>query len=72
MSQRKHRQCPFCKSRKGFRVTVQLGGYQEMEMSFKGKLLNIEREGIDDIEPYAHCLNCQRLIATDNLDLEFV
>lgn len=69
---RKVRQCPHCKSKKGFQIFVRLGGYLELRISFAGKVIESERNGSDDIEKYASCLECGKRIGTDILDIKNV
>lgn len=69
--QRKIRQCPHCKSKKGFSVSVILGGFQETKMSFQGKIIDVERHGSDDVDEYsAKCLDCKKSINTELLDIK--
>ena len=66
---RKKRQCPFCKSKKGFEIHIFLGGTHVKHMSFDGKVLFDEREGTDKIENFARCLDCKKLIDVELLDM---
>lgn len=70
MSIRKYRKCPHCGSKKGFQITVFLGGNMEYDVDFNGTILNSNRNGIDDIENYATCLECGRLIDSEKLDTD--
>jgi hypothetical protein len=67
---RKFRRCPRCKSRKGFSLNIQLGGYQDMAMDFKGKILSSKREGVDKTPHWATCLSCGKAIETERLQLD--
>jgi len=69
---RKKRQCPFCKSKRGFEIQINLGGTHIKHMSFDGKVLFDEREGTDSIDKYARCLDCHRLIDVELLDMSNV
>lgn len=68
----KYRKCPHCKSTKGFRIMVWLGGYEEVTVNFSGKELDRKREGGDKVENYATCLSCNRTIDTENLKIKNV
>lgn len=68
----KIRQCPHCKSKKGFNIIVFLGGYEERVVSFNGNLIKTVREGTDRIDNYANCLACGKSIDSDKLDLKNV
>jgi hypothetical protein len=67
---RKHRQCPHCKSKKGFVYMVILGGYHQFEMTFNGKIITNERHGTDNVDKYAQCLSCKKLIDIDYLQTD--
>lgn len=68
---RKIRQCPHCKSKKGFSVSVTLGGHQESKVTFQGKILDVERHGSDSLDEYsAKCLDCKGSLDTKLLDIE--
>lgn len=54
---RKLRQCPHCKGKSGFEITTWLGGYEEKKVSFKGKVLDCERNGSDTTDNHASCLD---------------
>ena len=66
---KKIRQCPFCKSKQGFEIRYILGGYHDFKMSFSGRIISSEREGSDTIENYASCLQCNKLIPMERLDI---
>ncbi len=72
MVTRLHRRCPHCKSTQGFSLTVYLGGTECKQVGFNGKVINVDRSGTDDIEKYASCLNCGKMIPTDKLDIKNV
>jgi hypothetical protein len=69
---RKVRQCPHCKSKKGFSISVVLGGYHDYTMSFSGKILDEKREGSDSMESYGACLECKKPIDVEFLDVQKV
>lgn len=69
MAERKIRQCPHCKGKTGFKITVWLGGHEEYKVNFKGKTISQEREGTDTIEKFATCLDCGKNISTNKLDI---
>lgn len=71
-SERKIRKCPHCKSKRGFQIYISLGGHEHKEMDFNGKLLKQDRDGTDDIDKYASCLDCNKLIDSKKLDLKNV
>lgn len=58
--------CPYCKSAKGYKVYIKQMGYQYENYTFGGKLLNVDRQGTDDIEKHVTCLNCDKSILTEN------
>lgn len=66
----KMRQCPKCKSKKGFELRYSIGGYGSVEMNFKGLTINSEREQFDTLDHYANCLNCGFSIDTDRLQTD--
>ncbi len=68
----KIKECPYCSGKKGFRVTVFLGGTEEKEVSFSGKVLSTERDGTDDVEKWAECLTCGKQLSIDNLNTQNV
>jgi len=69
---RKVRQCPHCKGKTGFSITTFLGGTEEKNVTFKGKIITHERNGADDVERFASCLDCGKNISADVLDLKNV
>lgn len=66
---KKIRKCPFCKSKTGFEIRYILGGYHDFKISFSGKIIASVREGSDTIERFASCLNCNKSIDVDRLDV---
>ena len=66
--EKKYRQCPYCKSKKGFRIRYTIGGYGHEDRTFKGDVIDSYRSGADDIDNYAECLECGKLI--DSVKLE--
>lgn len=66
---RKHRQCPHCKGKVGFKITYQTKGFGHEDRTFKGKVLDAEREVFDDHENYAECLGCGELMDSERLDI---
>ena len=71
MAQRFCRQCPNCKSKKGFTVNYVLGGSHEMTFDFKGNLNLEKREGTDKLDRWAECLNCKKTIEVEKLEINF-
>ena len=65
---KKHRQCPFCKSKNGFNTTYQVKGYGEENRSFKGEVINTEKQEVHDHDPFAECLNCGKQIDIEKLE----
>jgi len=65
------RKCPHCKSNKGFKIVVLLGGTHEFESDFKGNVIKNVRDGCDKIEMYGSCLSCKKPILSDNLKINF-
>lgn len=49
-----------------------LGGYEEKQMTFEGKLINQDRFGTDDIEKWGSCLECKKTIDVELLELKNV
>jgi len=70
MSERLHRQCPHCKSNKGFKLDYQIGGYGHEVYDFKGNAVSSEREGADSIENQVTCLDCGGFIDTHKVQTE--
>lgn len=66
----KIRQCPKCKSKKGFELNYSIVGFGMMQMSFKGKTLDAERSQTDILDHYANCLNCGVSIETERLQVD--
>lgn len=66
----KKRQCPYCKSKKGFELKYSIGGCGMVKMNFKGKTLDAEREVFDTIDSYANCLECGKSIETEYLQTD--
>lgn len=64
-----HRKCPHCGGKSGFSIVVLLKGHHDKVMSFSGKMLSEERVGTDDIEGQAICLDCEKLIEVNKLDI---
>lgn len=67
---KKIRKCPFCKSKVGFEVRYVLGGSHDFKIGFNGKIISSHREGSDTLENYASCLNCNKIIPVDKLDIQ--
>lgn len=68
--ERKYRQCPHCKSKKGFSYNYVIGGFGTIAMDFKGKLISTERSGSDDLDKYTTCLSCNKDIEIDRLQTD--
>lgn len=64
---RKIKCCPHCNSIEGFEVTIELKGYQYEQYNFIGKVINIEREAVDDVENNVACLNCGKSIPIESV-----
>lgn len=67
---RKHRKCPHCGSKTGFKVTIRLGGYQDEIRDFNGNLIDCDRVGTDTVDTYAECVDCKKSIETDKLECD--
>jgi hypothetical protein len=67
---KKYRKCPHCKSVKGFRVTIILAGYQEEVRDFSGNMIDASRHGADRVEKMVECLECKKLIPTENVKID--
>lgn len=65
---RLHRQCPYCKSKKGFKIEYQVKGYGYEIRNFHNKVLDAHREIVDGNER-ACCLNCNKEINTYKLQI---
>lgn len=63
--------CPHCKSKTGFRLTVELRGYQYEDITFSGKLITIDRQGTDDIDNQVECLDCGKSISINRVRLPY-
>ncbi len=72
MNSRKHRKCPHCKSKSGFKIEVQLGGTMEFKVEFSGKIIDTQREGVDNMDDYAYCINCNKSIPAEKVDTNLV
>ena len=66
----KYKQCPHCKSKKGFYFIVTLGGLEYISKSFDGDTISQDRRGLDKIERYATCMNCGHQIDTNRLNTD--
>ena len=66
----KVRKCPHCKSKKGFEVTIMLGGYQTYICDFNGKVIDTERVGADSVDKHVSCLDCKKTIRTENVNFK--
>lgn len=67
---RKHRQCPVCKSKKGFQIDYSISGNGFEIRNFQGKVLDTERNIYDDTESYAVCVNCNAHIDAEKLEID--
>lgn len=68
MAKRFIRQCPHCKSKIGFKITYILGGYHDILLNYKGKVIDEDRKGCDTLDSYAECMSCKRSIEVEKLD----
>lgn len=66
----KIRQCPKCKSKAGFELRYSIGGYGMVNMDFKGKTLDAEREQFDTMDTYANCVKCGYSIDVERLQID--
>lgn len=66
---RMYRQCPECKGKTGFTIHYTVSGYGFEKRTFKGNVLDAERNVFDNNERFAVCLDCGKQIDTDKLDL---
>jgi len=64
----KFRQCPYCKSKKGFKIYYIIKGFGYEERNFKGVVREAERNGADDNDD-AECLNCGKALDIERLEL---
>lgn len=62
--------CPHCGTKKGFEVYIRLGGHQIEKRKFNGRIITIERNETDDVDNFVRCLWCQKLIETDQVNIE--
>jgi hypothetical protein len=67
---KKYRKCPFCKSKKGFKMTYHIGGTGSQTFDFKGNILDSERETFDSNDPTVECLNCHRQIDIERVQID--
>lgn len=58
----KHRQCPHCKSKQGFKMTYQIKGYGHEIRTFSGEVVEAEREVVDDLDRHVECIECGKHI----------
>tara|TARA_R110000772_G_C13310332_1_gene440593 strand:- start:17944 stop:18153 length:210 start_codon:yes stop_codon:yes gene_type:complete len=67
---RKHRQCPHCKSKKGFKYQYQMLGSGEITMDFNGNEIDHERNPADDVDDDVECLECGKRIEIDKVETD--
>lgn len=67
---RLHRQCPYCKSKKGFRMEYMIKGYGHEIINFKGKVMDAERETVDYIDHAVICLSCDKHMDSDKVQIQ--
>lgn len=65
---RKFRQCPSCKSKKGFSYQYTIVGYGREDRTFEGKVIDADRGTCDDLDKYGYCLDCGAKIDINRLD----
>lgn len=65
---KKYRRCPHCGGKTGFVVTSYLSGHEDIKINFAGKIIDVERNGIDELEKNAECMDCKKLISISRLD----
>jgi len=68
MTERLHRQCPHCKSKKGFTLYYTIHGNGHEGRDFKGKVIDCEREVFDSNERSVECLNCGKPIQYEKVE----
>lgn len=59
------RQCPHCKSKKGYRVSYVIHGYGHEDKTFSGKTIDANRTVADDIDIDVVCLHCEKRFDTE-------
>lgn len=64
---KKYNKCPYCKGTTGFKINIWLGGYQEEKRKFDGSIIDINREGIDEVDNTVTCLDCGKYFPTENV-----
>lgn len=69
---RKFRQCPHCKSKKGFELRYAICGSGMVQMNFKGQTLDADRHVSDRNEHYVECLNCHKNIEIERVQTDFI
>lgn len=66
----KYRVCPFCKSKAGFEIRTQIHGYYIDKVLFNGKVISTNKTVVNDVDKYASCLNCFKLMPIEKLKTE--
>ncbi len=66
---RKFNKCPHCKSNAGFNVMVYRRGYYDVSYKFNRKVINMEEFASDEVEKFAACNNCGKLLEVVNLKM---
>jgi hypothetical protein len=51
-------------------VTIILAGYQEEVRDFSGNMIDASRHGADRVEKMVECLECKKLIPTENVKID--
>ena len=67
---RKHRQCPHCKSKKGFSFQYLIKGSGMAIMDYNGNEIHSERDVFDDLPNDVTCLGCKRDIEFDKVQTD--
>jgi len=73
----KHRKCPHCKSTKGFRINYEVFGHGTEDRSFKGVVIDADREVVENVDNYVECLSCgekidRECVRTDEFEAKSV
>lgn len=62
---KKIRQCPHCKGKRGFIVRIILGGSQDNTYNFNGKCVDSDRSGADTVDKQVECVDCHKFFSIE-------
>lgn len=68
MGKKLYRQCPHCKSKKGFKLTYSILGNGYEIINFKGKVIDSEKDEVNAIDRDVECLDCGKFIPSEKVE----